>query len=540
MKIKSIKKNGVKPTWDLSVPNEQHYITKNGCVSHNTSQILGNNECFTEGHEILTNEGWVDFKNITEGTKVAQVDYQNGMGIDFVNPTSLIKKEIEEDVYKIFNDGEKINFSVEVTKGHDLIIKDDVHSDWYKIKAQDLTISKNHIIPLTGKLIGGKKELSLEEKFRLLVHQLGVVNKRGFGKELDAVVFSLTEEIKVFRLNSLLNLLGYEYTLFDKIEDSSLIKQIVVKVPTELKVEKNLNWVLMDEISQQWIVDFFDEITHWSGWVDYSTGAYKMMSNDKVLIDKIQFLGVLGGFYCSINEQENQWLLNCVKVSERNIANLKIEKKHYKGNVYCVSVPTGAIIVRKDNCVTVIGNCFEPFTSNSYLRRTLSGEFPVVNKHLVKDLEELNLWSQEMSDKIVAEKGSIQNIPEIPTHLKELYKTVWEIKMKDIIDMSADRGAFIDQSQSLNLFIKDCNPTKLTNAHFYGWLKGLKTGMYYLRTQAAVDANASLGATTHKATEKTEEKLYNGKRLEDMTVLEKRQYDLQNDSDDGECLACGS
>ena len=148
----------------------------------------------------------------------------------------------------------------------------------------------------------------------------------------------------------------------------------------------------------------------------------------------------------------------------------------------------------------IMGNneAFEPFTSNIGTRRTLAGEFVTVNKHLIKDLIALDLWSETMRMKIIKENGSIQNIPEIPVELKEIYKTVWEIKQKDLIDMSADRGRFICQSQSLNLFIKDANTAKLTSAHFHSWRKGLKTGMYYLRTESANDAIQSLGVDISK------------------------------------------
>ncbi len=138
----------------------------------------------------------------------------------------------------------------------------------------------------------------------------------------------------------------------------------------------------------------------------------------------------------------------------------------------------------------ILGNneCFEPYTSNIYTRRVLSGEFVVVNKHLLKDLVELGLWDNDMKNKIIAHNGSIQNINEIPANIKELYKTVWEIKQRNIIDMAADRGAFICQSQSLNLFVDTPTTGKLTSMHFHAWKKGLKTGMYYLRTQAAAQA----------------------------------------------------
>jgi len=138
----------------------------------------------------------------------------------------------------------------------------------------------------------------------------------------------------------------------------------------------------------------------------------------------------------------------------------------------------------------ILGNneCFEPFTSNMYMRRVLSGEFPVVNKYLLNDLVNLNLWNNEMKNRLMANNGSIQQIDGIPQNIKELYKTVWEIKQKDLIDMAADRGAFICQSQSLNIHMADPTFPKMSSMHFYAWKAGLKTGMYYLRTKAAVDA----------------------------------------------------
>ncbi len=138
----------------------------------------------------------------------------------------------------------------------------------------------------------------------------------------------------------------------------------------------------------------------------------------------------------------------------------------------------------------ILGNneCFEPYTSNVYVRRVLSGEYVIINKHLVKRLNELGLWNIELKNKIIKDGGSIQNIPEIPAELKPVYKTVWEIKQKDLIDMAADRGPFVCQSQSLNLFIKNPSPSKITSMHFYAWKKGLKTGMYYLRIMAASKA----------------------------------------------------
>lgn len=132
--------------------------------------------------------------------------------------------------------------------------------------------------------------------------------------------------------------------------------------------------------------------------------------------------------------------------------------------------------------------CFEPFTSNLYKRKTLAGEFIIVNKYLIQDLVSLGLWDTDMKNQIIINEGSIQNIEEIPQHLKDLYKTAWELKQKVLIDQSADRGAFVCQSQSLNLFLEDPDYKKLSSMHFYSWQKGLKTGVYYLRTRAKAQA----------------------------------------------------
>tara|TARA_B100000674_G_scaffold488947_1_gene502038 strand:- start:1977 stop:4361 length:2385 start_codon:yes stop_codon:yes gene_type:complete len=183
----------------------------------------------------------------------------------------------------------------------------------------------------------------------------------------------------------------------------------------------------------------------------------------------------------------------------------------------------------------ILGNneCFEAFTSNLYVRRTLSGEFIVPNKHLIKDLIELDLWSLEMKDEILRHKGSIQNIAGIPQHIKDLYKTTWEIKQKHVIDMAADRGAYIDQSQSMNIHMIDANAAKVSSMHFYGWKKGLKTGMYYLRTKAAADA---IQFTVEA--KKSEDQTVSG--LADRAdITSKDAVTCSIDSPD-DCLSCGS
>jgi ribonucleoside-diphosphate reductase alpha chain len=168
---------------------------------------------------------------------------------------------------------------------------------------------------------------------------------------------------------------------------------------------------------------------------------------------------------------------------EWDILKEEVKKHGVRNSLLLAPMPTAST-------AQILGNneCFEPYTSNIYTRRVLSGEFIIVNKHLLKDLVREGLWTKDMRQKIMTANGSVQNINEVPQRLKDLYKTAWEISQKAIIDQAADRGAYICQSQSLNIFMENANFGKLTSMHFYGWEKGLKTGMYYLRTKAATDA----------------------------------------------------
>ena len=216
----------------------------------------------------------------------------------------------------------------------------------------------------------------------------------------------------------------------------------------------------------------------------------------------------------------------------------------------------------------ILGNyeCFEPYTSNIYTRRVLSGEFIVVNKHLLEDLVSLGLWNEELKQEIMRANGSIQDIDIIPDDIKELYKTVWELSMKDIIDMAKHRGYFIDQSQSLNLFVEGATMAKLTSMHFYAWKSGLKTGMYYLRTKSAVDAikftldkktkeeplpkesivkneKPKVVANKKQTAKKTAEKFAKTKKIDVEPMSPKEVKELiaktkENEGDD--CLMCGS
>jgi ribonucleoside-diphosphate reductase subunit M1 len=181
--------------------------------------------------------------------------------------------------------------------------------------------------------------------------------------------------------------------------------------------------------------------------------------------------------------QYDMWNVTPTKLWDWAKLKEKIAKHGLRNSLLLAPMPTAST-------AQILGNneSIEAYTSNIYTRRVLSGEFQIVNPHLLKDLTERGLWNADMKNKMIAANGSIQTIEEIPQDLKDLYKTVWELSQKTVIDMAADRGAFIDQSQSLNIHIAEPTFAKLTSMHFYAWKKGLKTGMYYLRTKPAANA----------------------------------------------------
>jgi ribonucleoside-diphosphate reductase alpha chain len=238
--------------------------------------------------------------------------------------------------------------------------------------------------------------------------------------------------------------------------------------------------------------------------------------------------------------QHDMWNVAASPRWEWDVLREEIVKYGIRNSLLLAPMPTASTS-------QILGNneCFEPYTSNIYTRRVLSGEFVVVNKHLLRDLVKLGIWNENLKNKIIAANGSVQNIAEIPANIKELYKTVWEIKQRTIIDMAADRGAFIDQSQSLNLFIQDANFAKMSSAHFYAWKKGLKTGMYYLRTKAAADAikftvdQSALAQPTFVLG--NEDQLVVDRGQGHVLSFEEQQAQLSCSLDDPEsCEACGS
>jgi len=179
----------------------------------------------------------------------------------------------------------------------------------------------------------------------------------------------------------------------------------------------------------------------------------------------------------------------------------KVAKYGIRNSLLMAPMPTAST-----SQILGFNECIEPFTSNIYTRRTLAGEFIIINKYLMKDLEKLDIWNDMMKQQIIARNGSIQGIDQIPEAIQKLYRTSWEIKQKTLIDMAVQRGAFICQSQSLNLFVSDPNYAKLTSMHFYAWKQGLKTGIYYLRTRAPVMAQKfTIDPELQKAAEKSEQ-----------------------------------
>jgi ribonucleoside-diphosphate reductase alpha subunit len=189
----------------------------------------------------------------------------------------------------------------------------------------------------------------------------------------------------------------------------------------------------------------------------------------------------------------------------------KVAKHGVRNSLLMAPMPTAST-----SQILGFNECIEPFTSNIYTRRTLAGEFVIVNKHLMRDLEKLDLWNENMKQQIIARNGSVQGIEEIPESIQKLYRTSWEIKQKTLIDMAVARGAFICQSQSLNLFVADPNYAKLTSMHFYSWKQGLKTGIYYLRTRAPVMAQKfTIDPELQKAAEKSEQERLHKKYVAD-------------------------
>ena len=251
--------------------------------------------------------------------------------------------------------------------------------------------------------------------------------------------------------------------------------------------------------------------------------------------------------------QHNMWGIKDDELSGRwdwDGLRKEIKKNGVRNSLLVAPMPTAST-------AQILGNneCFEPYTSNIYTRRVLSGEFIVVNKHLLEDLVKLGLWTEELKQELMKANGSIQHIDGIPEDIKELYRTVWELKMKDVIDMARHRGYFIDQSQSLNLFMEGATMGKLTSMHFYAWKSGLKTGMYYLRTKSAVDAIKFTLDNTKKEEKVKEEFAATASvaeppptadavsqiPVEPLTAEELKEMIEKNKNDEGDdCLMCGS
>ncbi len=244
-------------------------------------------------------------------------------------------------------------------------------------------------------------------------------------------------------------------------------------------------------------------------------GAYSTFKGSPASEGKLQF--DLWG----MNEHSGRWDWDTLKQ--------EIVEHGMRNSLLVAPMPTAST-----SQILANNECFEAFTSNLYVRRTLSGEFIVLNKHLVRDLIARDLWSLEMKDEILRHKGSVQAISGIPDDIKEMYKTTWEIKQRYVLDMSADRGAYVDQSQSLNIHMVDANPAKITSMHFYGWRKGLKTGMYYLRTKAAADA---IQFTVEAKVKDDQTVAGLADRAEELSSLEAIACSLDTPDD---CLSCGS
>jgi ribonucleoside-diphosphate reductase alpha chain len=236
---------------------------------------------------------------------------------------------------------------------------------------------------------------------------------------------------------------------------------ILLRLPFESEEARKLNREIFETIYYAAMTSSKD--------LAIKEGAYETFAGSPLSEGKFQF------DFWSESQLSGRW--------EWEVLREEVMKHGVRNSLLVAPMPTASTS-------QILGNneCFEPYTSNIYSRRTLSGEFVVVNQHLLRDLVKLNLWNDTMKNRLIAANGSVQHIDDIPQNIKDIYKTAWEISQKAVIDMAADRGAFVCQSQSMNIFMENATFSKLTSMHFYGWKKGLKTGMYYLRTKAASDA----------------------------------------------------
>lgn len=286
---------------------------------------------------------------------------------------------------------------------------------------------------------------------------------------------------------------------------------IMLKMPFESEEAKGLNRDIFETIYYASMETSME--------IAQKEGAYETFKGSPVSKGIFQF------DMWGVTPDSGRWDWNTLKQ--------KVKKHGVRNSLLLAPMPTASTS-------QILGNneCFEPYTSNIYTRRVLSGEFVVVNKHLLKDLVDLNLWNEGMKNRLISENGSIQNIDDIPQHLKDLYKTTWEISQKTIIDMAADRGAYICQSQSLNVHMQDPNFGKLTSMHFHAWKRGLKTGMYYLRTKAATDA---IKFTVDKAALGQPQTASQQQMAAVNEQRNQNQSDMQCSLDDPDnCEACGS
>jgi ribonucleoside-diphosphate reductase alpha subunit len=289
----------------------------------------------------------------------------------------------------------------------------------------------------------------------------------------------------------------------------------LLRVPWESDKASELNQLIFEHIYYA-AVESSCEIAEQDG--PYSTFEGSPMSQGIFQYDmwKVTPLTAIDGQiqWTTVSEEKDQ-TLPWDALKER------VKKHGVRNSLLVAPMPTAST-----SQILGFNECIEPFTSNIYTRRTLAGEFIVINKYLMADLKKLDLWNEMMKQQIIVRNGSVQGIDLIPESIQRLYKTSWEVKQKTLIDMAAARGAFICQSQSLNLFVADPNYAKLTSMHFYGWKRGLKTGLYYLRTRAPVMAQKfTIDPDLQKAAAKSEME---------------RSLKKNMSSDTEECLMCGS
>lgn len=402
-------------------------------------------ECYGEGTEILTPDGWVDLSKITPSHKVAQYDMESGQ-ISFVTPSRVIEQDYEGDMIRF--DGEKMAFRAFVTPGHDMISKWDYSSSWSKQKASELNLNSKKKIPVSGFGSGEKSELTPTERFRIATQADGYISDRYTGERSGTipVSFSLSKARKIERLTRILSQCGFSYKTKTREEFGNTKKQTIfaVDVPVELNVAKNFDWIDLSKISKSWAKDFIEEIACWDGSIPDgpNSGNYIYYSCvNELNVDKVQAVASLCGMWATKSAQRddrsesfsNIYRLFIHDVSEKRLGQTTKTIEYYKGKVRCVTVPNGAIVMRYCDSVFIAGNCLHS-QAGCWLYRKYASENPeILTDEFKKSIYQAARDTVSLEDAFidkVFEDGPIEGLD--PRDLKVFIRNRTNLKLGEL------------------------------------------------------------------------------------------------------------